>query len=250
MTAMPKRILVTGSTRGIGRATAEYFAVGGADVILHGRHREDVDAAVIRLEAAPATVSGIAADLSSRADIARLAEFAGEIDVLINCAGIYEEQALEGLDAQSWARTMDINLTAPWLLSRLMLDGLRRRRGLIINVASDAGLLGVSGGGTYCASKGALIGLTKALAIELAPDVRAVCICPGPVATDMMTQSVAAAHDQEAALNQWTNFAPLGRTAVPREIASLIAYAASADAAFATGSVWLMDGGLTAGKRI
>ena len=131
-----------------------------------------------------------------------------------------------------------------------MLDGLRRRRGLIINVASDAGLLGIAGGATYCASKGALIGLTKALAIELAPDVRAVCICPGPVATDMMTQSVAAAHDQEAALNQWTNYAPLGRIAAPREIASLIAYAASADAAFATGSVWLMDGGLTAGKRI
>jgi len=246
---MPKRILITGSTRGIGRATAEYLAAQGAEVILHGRNREDVEAAVARLEIAPTLVRGITADLSSRTDIARLAESAGEIDVLINCAGIYEEQAVEKLDAGSWARTMDVNLSAPWLLSRLLLDGLKRRQGLIINVASDAGFLGVAGGGTYCASKGALIGLTKALAIELAPEVRALCICPGPVATDMMAQSVAAAQDQEAAFAQWTNYAPLRRTAVPREVASLIAYAASQDAAFATGSVWLMDGGLTAGKR-
>ena len=247
---MAGRILITGSTRGIGRATAEILAAQGAEVILHGRRREDVDAAVARLAFASAPVSGVAADLASRAEVARLAETAGEVDVLINCAGIYEEQAAENLDAQSWARTMDVNLTAPWLLSRLLLDGLKHRHGLIINVASDAGFLGIAGGGTYCASKGGLIGLTKALAVELAPDVRALCICPGPVDTDMMKQTVAAAQDQEAAHVQWTNYALLKRTADAREIASLIAYAASKDAAFATGSVWLMDGGLTAGKRL
>jgi NAD(P)-dependent dehydrogenase (short-subunit alcohol dehydrogenase family) len=249
MTLAGKRILVTGSTRGIGKPAAEELAAKGASVILHGRNEEAVASAVSLFSAQGWKATGIAADLSSRHDIARLAQEAGDIDALVNVAGIYEEECLDQVTSESWARTMDVNLTAPWLLAKQLLPGLRNSRGVIINVASDAGFIGIAGGSTYCASKGALIGLTKALAVELAPDVRALCICPGPVATNMMANSLAASPDPEATRAQWENYALLKRVAEPSEIASFIAYAASDEAGFATGAVWLMDGGVTAGRR-
>jgi meso-butanediol dehydrogenase/(S,S)-butanediol dehydrogenase/diacetyl reductase len=119
-----------------------------------------------------------------------------------------------------------------------------------VNVSSDSGLLGYGGSAVYSASKGAVIGLTKALAVELAPHVRALCICPGPVATDMMANAVEAAPDPEAARRHWANYPMLGRVAEPREIAEAIVFAASPAASFATGSVITIDGGATAGKRV
>jgi NAD(P)-dependent dehydrogenase (short-subunit alcohol dehydrogenase family) len=127
---------------------------------------------------------------------------------------------------------------------------LRRRRGVVVNVGSDSGVLGFSGGAAYCASKGAIAGLTRALAVELAPDVRTICIAPGPVETDMMEASVARAPDRDAALRQWADYTHLRRVAKPEEIGEVIAFAASDRASFATGAVWMLDGGVTAGKRI
>ena len=146
-----------------------------------------------------------------------------------------------------WDETIAVNLTAAWMLSRALLPGLRRRRGVIVNVASDAGLLGYAGCAAYCASKGALIGLTRALAVELAPDVRAVAVCPGPVETDMMREAVAAAPDPEAARRTWATCTMLRRVATPAEIAEAIAFAASPRAAYMTGDRhhgrWRRDGG-------
>jgi NAD(P)-dependent dehydrogenase (short-subunit alcohol dehydrogenase family) len=193
-------------------------------------------------------VSGVAGDLADRQLISQIARQVGEVDVLVNNAGIYEEELLGDVSAASWSRSMAVNITAPFLLARHFLAGLKDRRGVIVNVASDAAQLGVAGASTYCASKGAMVGLTKALAIELAPHVRAICVCPGPVATDMMRRQVEAAPDSSAAEAQWNSFAPLKRVARPAEIASLVAFAASREAGFATGSIWMMDGGLTAGK--
>jgi NAD(P)-dependent dehydrogenase (short-subunit alcohol dehydrogenase family) len=141
-------------------------------------------------------------------------------------------------------------LTAAWTLSRALLAGLRRRRGIIVNVASDAALLGYSGHAAYCASKGALIGLTRALAVELAPDVRSVAICPGPVETDMMHEAVSAAADPQAARRSWADATMLRRVATPLEIAETIAFAASPRAAYMTGDLIVVDGGATAGRRV
>ncbi|MGE0242077.1 MAG: SDR family NAD(P)-dependent oxidoreductase, partial [Parvibaculaceae bacterium] len=184
-----KRVLVTGSTRGIGRATAELFLAQGANVILHGRGPDDVDRTVGQLGGGD-RVKGFAADLAHRGQTKRLAADAGEIDILVNCAGIYVEKSITDSDEPFFDRTIEINLTAAFLLARGLLPALRKRRGVIVNVSSDAGLLGYGGSSAYAASKGAVIGLTKALAVELAPDVRALCICPGPVATDMMEDAV------------------------------------------------------------
>ena len=244
-----QRILVTGSTRGIGRGIAERFLQDGETVILHGRTTQAVDRALSDLHPDFPHAEGLAADLSDRSAIRRLAEVCGAIDVLINNAGLYIEGPADSLTATDWNRLMAVNLSAAWLLSRAFLDGLRERRGVIVNIASDAAFIGVAAGSAYCASKGALVGLTRALAIELMPEVRVMCVCPGPVETDMMRDQVKAATDPIAAQAQWLDFAPLKRVARPDEIAALVACAASRDTGFATGAAWLIDGGLTAGKR-
>lgn len=240
-----KRVLVTGSTRGIGRATAELFLAKGADVILHGRRQDDVDRVAVQLG-----IKGYAADLARRSETKHLAEAVGEIDILVNCAGIYVEKSIADTDEAFFDQTIEINLTASFLLARALLRVLQARKGVIVNVSSDAGLVGYSGSSAYAASKGAVIGLTKALAVELAPDIRALCICPGPVATDMMENALQATSNPEAARRQWANFPMLGRVAEPGEIAEAIVFAASPRASFATGSIITVDGGTTAGKRV
>jgi meso-butanediol dehydrogenase/(S,S)-butanediol dehydrogenase/diacetyl reductase len=242
-----KRVLVTGSTRGIGRAAAELFLQRGAEIIVHGRAQNDVEDAVRQLGG---KTRGIAADLANRQETKRLAADSGKIDVLINCAGIYLEKSIADSDEAFFDKTIEVNLTAGFVLARALLPALRERRGVIVNVSSDAGLVGYGGSSVYGASKGAVIGLTKALAVELAPDVRALCICPGPVATDMMESAVNAASDPEAARRQWQNFPLLGRVASANEIAEAIVFAASPAASFATGSSIAIDGGTTAGKRV
>lgn len=244
-----ERVLVTGSTRGIGRATAELFLAKGADVIVHGRRQGDVDHVVAQLGMGD-RLKGYAADLARRSDTQHLAEAAGEIDILVNCAGIYAEKSIADTDEAFFDNMIEINLTAGFLLVRALLPVLRARHGVIVNVSSDAGLVGYGGSSAYAASKGAIIGLTKALAVELAPDIRALCVCPGPVATDMMENALQATSDPEAARRQWANFPMLGRVAEPREIAEAIVFAASPRAGFATGSIITVDGGTTAGKRV
>jgi NAD(P)-dependent dehydrogenase (short-subunit alcohol dehydrogenase family) len=244
-----KRVLVTGSTRGIGRATAGLFLAKGAELILHGRSKDDVDRTAAQLGRRD-RIKTCAADFARRDDTKRLAAEAGEIDIVVNCAGIYVEKSIANTDEAFFDRTIEINLTAGFLLIRSLLPGLRKRRGVIVNVSSDSAAMGYAGGSAYAASKGAVIGLTKALAVELAPDVRALCICPGPVATDMMEHAVRAAPDPEAARRQWMSFPLLGRVAHPSEIAETIVFAASPAASFATGSILLIDGGTTAGKLV
>ncbi|MDF2767024.1 MAG: short-chain dehydrogenase/reductase [Rhodospirillales bacterium] len=245
-----QRVLVTGSTRGIGRAAAELFFHRGAEVILHGRRGEDASRAAAALGAGHGRVSSLHGDLARREDCRRIAEAAGAVDVLVNCAGVFEGRNVEASDEAFWDATIAVNVTAAWLLAKALLPGLRERRGVIVNVASDSAFLGYPDSSVYCASKGALVGLTRALAVELAPEARVLAICPGPVATDMMDEAVRSAPDPAAARESWSAPTMLGRVASPEEIAEAIVFAASRAARFATGSAWLIDGGVTAGRRV
>jgi NAD(P)-dependent dehydrogenase (short-subunit alcohol dehydrogenase family) len=244
-------VLITGSTRGIGHAAARGFLAAGADVIVHGRNQAAADRVAGTLAGnGSGRIEAIAADLADRDAQIRLADAAGEIDVLVNCAGIFEDRRLEHADAEHWRRTIEINLTAPWRIARVLLPGLRNRRGVIVNVSSDSALLGYAGSIAYCASKGALVGLTRALAVELAPDVRVVCVCPGPVDTDMLNEAIRREADPAAARRQWNSYTMLNRAAAPEEIAEAILFAASPRCSFQTGSVIVVDGGATAGRRM
>lgn len=238
-----KRVLVTGSTRGIGRATAELIAAHGGDVIWHGRRADEAK----RAASGGAFVSG---DLADRLACRRIAAEAGEIDVLVNCAGVLHEVPIAETSEAIWDRTIAVNLTAAWIFARALLETLRRRRGVVVNVASDSAILGYVNSAAYAASKGAMVGLTKALAVELAPDVRAIVVCPGPVATDMMRDSNATSADSAAAAAAWVNPTMLRRPARPKEIAEVIAFAASARASYMTGDVVMVDAGVTAGRRV
>ncbi|HWA50535.1 MAG TPA: SDR family NAD(P)-dependent oxidoreductase [Dongiaceae bacterium] len=246
-----KNILVTGSTRGIGAAAARLFLERGGAVILHGRRPSDVDAAVARLSAQHAgRVRGLAADLSDRDQCRSLAKQIDTLDILVNCGGVFREAAIADTTLAIWDETIAVNLTAPWVLSREILPVLRQRKGIIVNVGSDAAMLGYAGCVAYCASKGALVGLTRALATEISPDVRVLCVCPGPTETDMMRDSIATAPDEAKARQQWAAYTLLGRVARPEEIGTAILLAASPRATFSTGSVIMADGGATAGKRV
>ncbi len=246
-----KTILVTGSTRGIGAAAAQLFLERGGSVILHGRRQSDVDTAIARLSAQHAgRVRGLAADLADRDQCRSLVQQIEELDVLVNCSGVFREAAIAATTLAIWDETIAVNLTAPWILSRELLPNLRRRNGIIVNVGSDAAMLGYAGCVAYCASKVALVGLTRALATEVSPDVPVLCVCPGPTETDIMRQSISTAPDEAQARQQWANYTLLGRVARPEEIGEAILLAASPRATFSTGSVIMADGGATAGKRV
>jgi NAD(P)-dependent dehydrogenase (short-subunit alcohol dehydrogenase family) len=244
-----RKVLITGSTRGLGHATALKFLDQGAEVTIHGSNQKLLEAVVSDMGVNyRQQVRGCLADLSDRKAQDRLADFAGDLDVLVNCAGIFEEVKLSDADEAHWQKTIEINLTAPWRLVRALLPGLKRKSAVIVNVGSDSALLGYAGSIAYCASKGGLVGLTRALATELAPMIRVLCVCPGPIDTDMMRISVAAQPSPAAARRQWQSLPLLKRFATPEEIAEAILFAASPSCSFQTGSLIVVDGGTTAGR--
>lgn len=246
-----RTVLVTGANRGIGAATAALFLARGARVFLHGRSDDSLRGPAARLAAQyPDRVIPVAAELSNRAAIRAMTAKITDLDILVNSAGMLREATITGTDLRSLNDMIEVNVTAPWILTQALLPALRRKSGLIINVASDAAFLGYVNNVAYCATKGALVGLTRALAVELAPEVRTLAICPGPTETDMMLNAMKAGSDPDAVRQQWTSFTMLRRAADPAEIAEVIAFAASPGASYMTGSVIMVDGGASAGKRV
>ena len=238
-----KRVLVTGGTRGIGRATVEAFLGAGARVAVNGAS----DASVARaLDELGAGESAIAApgDVAAVADCARIIEAAveglGGLDVLVNSAGVFTKTSMAETDEDLWDSLIDINVKGTYFCSRAALYVLDKSGSSIVNVASEAGLNGYAGITAYCASKGAIVNLTRSMALELAPTVRVNCICPGVIDTDM-------ARIGFADLSEEAEFYPLKRIGTATEVAKGILYLASTDAGFITGSALAMDGGATAG---
>lgn len=245
-----KRILVTGSTRGIGRAAAEAFAAAGARVAVNGTDPKKVAALVAALGKGKAVAAP--GDVATAAGAAAMVEGAvkalGGLDVLVNNAGVFTGGRMEDVSEAEWDRVMDVNLKGVFFCSRAALPALKAARGNIVNVASESGVYGNPLCTVYCASKGGVVNLTRALAIELAPTVRVNSVGPGPVQTDMLQAQVDEAKDPRAAKQELDNWAPMKRVGRPEEVAAAILYMASDEAGFVTGSNLQIDGGATAGR--
>jgi NAD(P)-dependent dehydrogenase (short-subunit alcohol dehydrogenase family) len=246
-----KTVLVTGSSRGIGRAAAQTFLDCGARVAVNGRTADSTAAGIAalggdeRLVAAPGDVGTVA---GCEAVVATALEALGGLDILVNNAGVGPVGPIEDCDEAMWDETLDVNLKGTFFCCRAALPTLRASRGNIVNVASDAGLMGDVNLSVYCASKGGVVNLTRALALELAPGVRVNCVCPGFIATDMVRDEIEEADNPAAREQALIDYTPMKRIASPEEIGRAIAYLASDDARFVTGAAFQIDGGTTAGR--
>ena len=247
-----KRVLITGSSRGIGYGIAEAFIKSGARIAINGRTADSVNTAMKKLGhndqlvAAPgdiATVAGCQSLVKTAVDAL------GGLDILVNSAGIGAGRPIEDCDEKMWDDHVDVNLKGLFFVCQAALPELRKSEGNIVNISSDAGLMGVPGIVVYCGSKGGVVMMAKAMALEVAKDgVRVNCVCPGYVDTDMIRLSAKRKPDPEAAWQKMIDYAPLKRIASTSEIAFAVQYLASPEARFVTGVALPVDGGTTAGR--
>ena len=240
-----KSAIITGGGSGIGKAIAVAFAREGASVVIAGRHQEKLDQAA--REIGPGCLP-IAADVSQAAHVEKLAKAAigqfKHINILVNNAGILLPGTAESLTEDDFDQTFNVNVRGLWLLSRAVLPHLRAvGGGSIINIGSVLSTLGARNRVAYSASKGAVLAMTRAMALDHAADkVRVNCICPGIVETEM----VAKFSMDESARRQRLSWHPLGRFGQPDDIAGLAVFLASDDSAWTTGTAFTVDGGYSA----
>jgi len=237
-----KRALVTGASGGIGRAIARALHAQGAVVALAGTRQARLSELADELGGRCHVVTG---DLASPVETAALvpqAEMAlgGEINILVNNAGINRDMLLARMSDDAWHRVIDINLTAAFRMSRAALRGMiRARYGRIISIASVIGFIGNAGQSNYAAAKAGLVGMTKSLAAEVATrNITANCVAPGFITspmTDVMTDK------QRAAV---LDRVPMNRLGVPEDIATAVVYLASDEAGYVTGETLHVNGGM------
>jgi NAD(P)-dependent dehydrogenase (short-subunit alcohol dehydrogenase family) len=246
-----KSVLVTGGGTGIGRAVALAFAAAGARVAVSGRRSGPLAETVALIEAAGGSGLAVAADVSQESDVAALIDEVtqrhGALDVACNSAGVPGSgRLLHEFDLEDWRRITDTNLQGVWLSMKYEIQAmLRQGGGVVVNVASVAGLVGYLNAAPYTAAKHGVVGLTRNAAIDYgAQGVRVNAVCPGPVLTPMLEQ---ARRDRGPGADEfYLRNIPLGRLCRPEEVASAVLWLASDEASYITGQALGVDGGWTA----
>jgi len=252
-----KVALVTGAASGIGRATASLFGQEGAKVICADLDGEGAERVAQQIVSSRGEAASLQADVSQAADVERMVretvERWGRLDVLVNNAGILFLMPLPQVPEEEWDRVMSINLKGVYLGCKYAIPQMvGQGKGTIVNTASIAGLRGFATFDTYGASKGGVVQLTKALAVEFARmNVRVNCVCPGIIDTAFVHNTVVERGldkaELVARLGEWH---PMGRIGRPEEVAAAILFLASDEASFITGIALSVDGGLWAGSPL
>jgi len=244
-----KIAIITGAGTGIGRACALALARQGAKVTLVGRRQEKLDQVAREIGGSPLVV---AADVSKQAEIDRVIEqtaaIYGGLNVLLNNAGVLHAGTAEGITEAQWDETFNINVRGLWLLSRAVLPHIRKAGGgSIINVASVLGINGARNRAAYASAKGAVVLLTKCMAIDHGHEnIRVNAICPSYVETDLTAGVLRQAANPEAVLRERIGAHPIGRLGKPEDMAGLAVYLASNESSWVTGAVFPVDGGYLA----
>ncbi|MGA2973022.1 MAG: SDR family oxidoreductase [Candidatus Bathyarchaeia archaeon] len=246
-----KVTIITGATSGIGTASAKLFAEEGATVIAVGRNQEKGKSLIEEVKAGNGKAVFIRADVSKSKDVQELVKTTvqqfGRIDVLYNNAGIDLVGTVPDTTEEQWDLVINTNLKGVFLTCKYVIPQMAKQGGgVIVNTASELGTVGAREMAAYCASKGGIINLTKAMAIDCAPlNIRVNCLCPGPVETPMLERIFNAASNPAQLREAQVKGVILQRIGKPEEIARAALYLASEDSSYNTGNILIVDGGAT-----
>jgi meso-butanediol dehydrogenase / (S,S)-butanediol dehydrogenase / diacetyl reductase len=247
-----KVAIITGGASGIGEETARLFAAEGAKVIIADIHKEKINRIVENLRKKGHEALGIKCDVSKELEVKQLicqsVEFFGGLDILFNNAGAILPKKLQDISSEDWDQLFEVNVKSIFLTVKYGLDYLKLSGGSIINMASMTGVVGQQNNPAYSATKGAVIALTKAMAIDFAPyNVRVNSLSPAGVNTPLLETWIAKQHNPEKARLAQDRSHLLGRMASSLEIAKVVLFLGSGDSSFITGENMVVDGGATIG---
>lgn len=247
---MHKIAAITGGGLGIGRAAAIAFAAAGAKVAVIDIGLTEAEETVDLITKSGGEAKALIADISDEIQVKKVMEEIdrkwGRLDVLVNNAGIYRQGDAVSTSLHDWNMVMSVNVTGAFLCSREAVElMLRNKSGVIVNVASEAGLVGIKGQIAYNVSKSALLGLTRSMAIDHAPYIRVNCVCPGTTETPLVEKALSKATEPMAVRRRLESSRPMDRLGKPEEIASAILLLATDSISYCTGAILSVDGGYT-----
>lgn len=247
-----KGVIVTGGASGIGKATAERFLEEGANVVIVDVSERNAKTAMKELRAKGLRPSIVTGDVTDSKDVKRIVKMAlaelGSIDVLFNNAGILVEGTIEEVSEENWDRIMAVNVKGVFLMSKEIIPiMLKQGKGVIVNNASCSGLVGDRGAIAYNTSKGAVVLMTKCLALDYARrNIRVNCVCPGEIETPMFLQEARSRRiTPEEHRKALCEYHPIGRLGMPKEVANAVLFLSSDESSFITGTAFSVDGGYT-----
>jgi NAD(P)-dependent dehydrogenase (short-subunit alcohol dehydrogenase family) len=247
-----KQAAITGGATGMGFEIARRLAMEGASLVIL-----DIDELALSNATQALSADGIDAkayllDVSDSKAVAEtfarlIGHFSGALDILVNNAGIADFGNVENTEPEAWGRVLAVNLNGTFLCSKSALPAMKQRGGTIINFGSVAGLVGIPNMAAYCASKAAVIGLTKQMAVDYSRlGIRVNCVCPGMISDTDMGRQILATDDSEDMMKKRLSKYPIGRFGKPEEIVAAVLFLASDEASFVCGSAFTVDGGMTA----